>query len=134
VPVAADLVLYASAAMLDVDTGAQGGAIDLLRYVDFTQLAADDDIEVISTVAGDTQNCTIEARLASGVIVSETKVLTGTTAAIFSTLGVVERVLKVELASVAIGTVTVRRSVAGATVRAIPVGGRVYGAVPQDRE
>lgn len=127
--VAADLVQFASASMPDTDTGASGGAIDTLRRVDFTQLAADDDIEVISTSPSDTQNCTIEARKADGTIVSETLALTGTTARIFSGNAVVERILKVELASAAVGTITVRRSVAGATVRAIPVGERGFMAL-----
>ncbi len=124
-----DLIAYASANMPDADTGTNGGAIDTLRYVDFTQIAANDDIEVISSSASDTQNCTITARNAAGSIVTETKALTGTTAAIFATLGVVERVLTVELASVSIGTVTVRRSVAGATLRAIPPGKRGFMAL-----
>nr|MBA2706602.1 hypothetical protein [Gemmatimonadaceae bacterium] len=63
---------------------------------------------------------------ASGTIVSETAALTGVTAKIFATLGIIERVLTVELASVAIGTITVRRSVAGATVRVIPIGERGF--------
>ncbi len=121
-----DLVCYAAASMPDADTGTNGGAIDTLRYVDFTQIAANDDIEVISSSASDTQNCTITARDASGSVVTETKALTGLTAAIFSTLGVVERVLTVELASVSIGTVTVRRSVAGTTLRALPAGKRGF--------
>ena len=124
-----DLVQYASANMPDTDTGTNGGAIDTLRRVDFTQLAANDDIEVISSSASDTQNCTITGRNAAGQVVSETKALTGTSAAIFATLGVIERVLTVELASAAIGTITVRRSVAGATVRTIPVGERGFMAL-----
>jgi hypothetical protein len=125
-PAAADLVLYASANMPDADAGTNGGAIDLLRYLDFVQIAANDDIEVVSSSASDTQNCTIVARTPSGSIIQETKALTGTTAAIFSTLGVVERVLSMELASNSVGTVTVRRSVAGATLRAIPPGKRGF--------
>ncbi len=124
--VAADLVIFNSANMPETDAGVSGGAIDLLRRPDFTQIAANDDIEVISTSASDTQNCTIEGRDAAGSLVSETKALTGVTAAIFSTLGIVERVLDAELASVAIGTITVRRSVAGATLRTIPVGERGF--------
>jgi len=126
---AADIVEFTSANMPDADTGTNGGAIDLLRRVAFTQIAATDDIEVISTSASDTQNCTIEGRNAAGQIVSETKALTGTTAAIFSTLGVIERVLSVELATAAVGTVTVRRSVAGATVGTIPVAERGFKAL-----
>lgn len=124
-----DLILYASANAPDTDAALNGGAIDALRRVDFTQLAANDDIEVVSTSASDTQSCTITGRNAAGSVVSETKSLTGVTAAIFSTLGVIERVLTVELASVAIGTITVRRSVAGATVRTIPVGERGFMAL-----
>jgi hypothetical protein len=124
-----DLVCYAAANMPDADTGTNGGAVDTLRFVDFTQLAANDDLEVISTSASDTQNCTITARNAAGSVVTETRALTGTTAAVFSTLGVVERVLAVELASAAVGTVTVRRSPAGATLRTIPVGKRGFMAL-----
>lgn len=125
----ADLVLFASANMPDTDAGAAGGAIDLLRRVDFTQLAANDDIEAVSTNAGDTMNITVEGRDATGAVVSETVALTGTTAVILSTMGVIERVLSAELASAPAGTVTVRRSVAGATVRDIPVGERGFMAM-----
>jgi hypothetical protein len=121
--VASELIVYASANIPDVDTGTNGGAIDAKRRLVFTQIAANDDIEVISTSASDTQNCTITARGADGVITTQTAALTGTTAKIFNTLGaagVVERVLKVDLASDAVGTITVRRSVAGATIGTIP--------------
>ena len=128
-PTASDIVAYASANMPDTDTGTNGGAIDAKRRVDFTQLAANDDIEVVSTSASDTQNCTIVARSAAGSIVTETKALTGTTAAVFSTLGVVERVLSVDLASDAVGTVTVRRSPGGTPLRQIPVGERGFVAL-----
>lgn len=130
--VAADLQAYASANMPDTDSGTNGGAIDTLRRVDYTQIAANDDIEVVSTSASDTQNCTIDARDTDGTITSQTAALTGTTAKIFSTLGgdgIVERVLKVELASAAIGTITVRRSVAGATLRTIAIGERGFMAI-----
>lgn len=128
-PAAADLEAYAAVNMPDEDTSTVGGAIDTLRRVDFTPIAADDDVEVISTSASDTQNCTIEARKADGTVVSETLALTGVTAKIFAGNGVVNRVLKVELASVAIGTITVRRSVAGATLRTIPIGERGFLAI-----
>jgi hypothetical protein len=124
--VSTDLVPYCSANMPETDSGASGGAIDLLRRFGFTQIAANDDVEVISTSASDTQNCTIEGRNAGGSLVSETKALTGTTAAIFATLGVIERFLDAELASAAIGTITVRRSVAGATIGTIPIGERGF--------
>lgn len=123
---AADLIAFASANMPVDDVATSGGAIDLLRRVVFTDLAADDDIEVISTAAGDTQNCTIKARDSTGVEKTETKALTGTTAAIFSTLGVVKSVQSVELASAAIGTITVRRSVGGLTIATIAIGERGF--------
>src|SRR5262245_35233173 len=121
-----DLVLYTSANMPDTDSGTNGGAIDALRRPDFTQLAANDDIEAVSSNAGDTMNLTIEGRDAAGNVVSETKALTGTTAIIFSTISVIERVLKAELASAPAGSVTVRRSPSGATIRIIPAGERGF--------
>lgn len=128
--VAADLVAYHAATQSDTDVGAVGGAIDLLRRPDFTQIAANDDIEALSSSAADTtQTVTITGRTASGAIVSETKTLTGVTAIIFSTLGIVERVLTVELSATCAGTVTVRRSVAGATLRVIPIGERGFSAI-----
>lgn len=131
---ATDLVLYCSTNMPTTDSGNAGGAINPKMRADFTQLAANDDVEVISSSASDTQNCTIVARSATGAITTQTAALTGTSAKIFSTLGasgVVERILSVTLASDAIGTVTVRRSVAGATIRAIPIGERGFIAMFQ---
>lgn len=129
-PVAAtDLVIYHAANNPDDDATTVGGAIDALRRPDFTQVTAGDTVEIISTSASDTQNCTVEARKADGTIVSETVALTGTTAKIFSGNGAVDRILKVELASVAIGTITVRKSVAGATFRQIPIGERGFSMV-----
>lgn len=125
--VAADLVAYASLNMPDDDVSTSGGAIDENTRVDFTQLAADDDIEAVSDNAGDTtQNVTVEARAPDGSVVSETKQLNGTTAVIFSVMGVVERILSVSMDADAAGTVTIRRSVAGATIRDIPPGERGF--------
>lgn len=130
-PVAStDLVLYCSANHPDVDTGLNGGAIDNLRFLDFTQLAANDDIEVVSSAAGDTtQTVTVEARNAAGQIVSQTVTLNGTTAVVLSTMGVVERVLKAELSATCAGIVTVRRSPAAGDIRAIPIGKRGFMAM-----
>jgi hypothetical protein len=126
--VASDLVLYTSANMPDTDSGTNGGAIDPLRRPDFTQIAANDDIEAVSSNAADTMNLTIEGRDAAGNVVSETKALTGTTPIIFTVISVIERVLKAELASAPAGNITVRRSVGGATVRVIPAGERGFMA------
>lgn len=65
----------------------------------FTDIAANDDVEALSDNAADTMNLTITARKADGTLVSETKALTGTTAVIFSVIGVVERVERALLAS-----------------------------------
>lgn len=127
-PIAAsDLILYASVNTPEDDAVTSGGAIDALRRLDFTQIAANDDLEVLSDNAGDTtQTATVTCRNAAGAIVSEVETLTGTTAVIFGTIGVIERVLKLELSATAAGIVTLRRSVAGATVRDIPVGERGF--------
>lgn len=124
---ASDLVLYHAATQSDTDVGTVGGAIDTLRRPDFTQATAADTVEAVSSSAGDTtQTVTVECRKADGTVVSETKTLTGTTAIIFSVNGAIDRILKVELSATCAGTVTVRKSVAGATYRTIPVGERGF--------
>ena len=82
----------------------------------------------MSSNAGDTMNGTLTSRANSGAVVAETRALNGTTAVIFSTSGVVDRVLQYELASAPAGNVTLRRSVAGATVRVVPAGERGFSA------
>jgi hypothetical protein len=85
--VASDLVAYHAATQSDVDGSTVGGAIDALRRPDFTQIAANDTIQALSSSAGDTtQTVTVRGRNAAGSIVTETKTLTGTTAITFSTL------------------------------------------------
>jgi hypothetical protein len=71
-------------------------------------------------------NITVTARNAAGETVQQTVALNGTTAVILSTMGVVERIQRALLASDAAGTVTVRRSVAGATIGTIPPGERGF--------
>lgn len=116
-----DIVAYAAANKPTDDTSTNGGAIDALERVVFTDLAANDDIEVLSSNAGDTtQQITVTARNAAGATVQQTVTLNGTTAVILSTMGVVERVQRALLNANCTGTVTVRRSVAGATIGTIP--------------
>jgi len=125
--VAADLIAYASLNMPEDDSSTNGGAIDPDGRVVFTDLAANDDVEALSSAAGDTtQNVTVYGRKADGTYVSETKTLTGVTAVIFSTIGVLERVEKVIMDADAVGTVTIRRSIAGATIGTIPIGERSF--------
>lgn len=127
-PAASDVVIYHSVNNPDADTGTVGGAIDTLRRPDYTQLAADDDLEQLSSSAADTMNGTLTSRQNSGAVVAETRALSGTTAVIFTTSGVVDRVLQYELASAPAGNITLRRSVAGATVRVVPIGERGFSA------
>lgn len=123
---ASDLIAYSAASRPSDDTSTVGGAIDPDVRIEFTDLAANDDVEIISSNAGDTMNATLIGRAADGTLKTETKALTGTTAVIFSTAGVLERVESVILASDPAGTVTVRRSVAGATIATIPAGERGF--------
>lgn len=123
--VASDLVLYASAAVPADDTTDAGGAIDTLRRLDFTQIAATDKIEVKSSSAGDTtQTVTLRGRKADGTIVSEVLTLTGVTAV--ATTNNYERLLTAELSATCAGTVTVQRQTGPSTLRVIPIGERGF--------
>lgn len=122
-PVAADLVAFASNAHPETDSGASGGVIDLLRRIDFTQIVANDTVYAISDNGGDTQNLTVEGRGTDGALKSETKTMTGVTGIDLTTLATVERILDAELASPAIGIVTVGRgtdAAKGPDIRDIP--------------
>jgi len=130
--VSSDLVAYHAATQSSSDTGTVGGAIDTLRRPDFTQLAASDTVEVISSAAGDTtQTCTVVGRDSQGRLVSQTVTLNGTSAVAFNTLGTVERILSCELSATAAGTVTLRRSDHTTAVRAIPIGERGFSMILQ---
>jgi hypothetical protein len=107
-----------------------GGAIDTLRRPDFTQIAANDTIQALSSAAGDTAiTVTMTGRSAAGSIVTETKTLTGTTAITFNTLGTVERVLQAELSAAAAGTITIQRTTGAVLIRTIPIGERGFSAI-----
>jgi hypothetical protein len=107
-----------------------GGAIDTLRRPDFTQIAANDTIQALSSAAGDTAiTVTMTGRSAAGSIVTETKTLTGTTAITFNTLGTVERVLQAELSATAAGTITIQRTTGAVLIRTIPIGERGFSAI-----
>jgi hypothetical protein len=117
---ASDLKFYASTSMPENDTAVSGGAIDLNTAVTFTDIAATDTVEALSSAAGDTMNLTITGRNAAGAIVSETKALTGVTFITFSVLGAIERFLKALLASAPTGTITIRRATGDVTIATIP--------------
>lgn len=125
--VSGDLVLYAAANEPNDDSSTGGGAIDTLRRLDFTQIAATDKIEVVSANSGDTtQTCALTGRKADGTIVTETLSLNGTSAV--ATTNNYERLLKAELSATCAGIVTVRRQTGPATLRTIPVGERGFMA------
>lgn len=105
---ASDLVVYGSANMPQDDTSTSGGAIDTTTKIIFTDIAATDQVTVISSAAGDTtQTVTVYGRNAGGTIVSEGLSLNGTN----RVTGAVafERILKVVVNAAHTGTITVAR-------------------------
>lgn len=120
---AADLQLFSPLNTPEDDVATGGGAIDPDGRPTLTQLAATDDLEVLSSQAADTtQGVTVEGRDAAGAIISDTKTLSGTTPVAFT--GTFERVHSVLMDADATGVVTVRRDTAGPDVYAIPIGER----------
>lgn len=105
---AADLKAYQAANHAEDDAGTQGGAIATAGIVEFTDIVATDNIEILSDGA-DTRNLTLTGRLASGAIASEVLALNGTTPV--TSVNQYERLLKAVLASAdGARTVTVRRA------------------------
>lgn len=115
-----DLVAYAAASMPQDETSTAGGVIDPTTRIIFTDLAAPDTIEVLSSNGADAMNITVVARKTSGVTVTQTVAINGSTPVAFSTLGTIERVLSATIASNALGTVTVRRVTGSIVIGAIP--------------
>ena len=122
---AADLKFYAAANMPEDDTSLVGGAIDALRQVVFTQLVANDDIEVVSSSGSDTtQVVEVFGRDAGGAYVSATATLNGTAPVVLNPATTFERVLRIEMSATAVGPVTVRRQGAAGDIYDIPIGER----------
>ena len=93
-----NLVFYASASMPQDDSTTSGGAIDVDTRIIFTDISADDTVEIVSSSASDTtQVVTVTGRRADGVIVSEAETLTGTSEV--TTTQSFERILKVSMDS-----------------------------------
>jgi len=111
-----DIKVYGSAVMPDLDaTASVGGAIDLTKKVEFTDISPTGTVEMISALAADTtQTVTIYGRNAAGEEINEAKVLNGVSTVAFTTE--FERISKTVIASAATGTVTVRKSGAGDTL------------------
>src|ERR1043166_6881482 len=126
--VSSDLVAFASANMPSDDASTVGGAIDLLRRIDFTQMASNDTVRVVSSSSGDTtQTVTITGRKADGSLASEVLNLNGTT--VVTSSNTYERLLKAEMSATAAGTVTVARTTGPTTIRTIPIGERGFMAI-----
>lgn len=123
---ASDLKFYAAANMPEDDTSTVGGAIDALRQVVFTPLAANDQLRVVSDNAGDTtQTVTVYGRNAAGEYVSASGALSGTTPVTLTPATTFERVLRVEIDATAAGNVTVERNTTPfADIYVIPAGER----------
>lgn len=108
-----ELIPYGSANRPSDDATLTGGAIDTTDRPDFTQFTANATPAIISDGA-DTRNVTIQGRLATGVVASETKALTGAVEVVFATT--FERLLTITIASPdASRTVSVRQGSGGTT-------------------
>jgi hypothetical protein len=118
---ASDIIVYGSANMPEANGTTSGGAIDATTKIVFTDIAATDSVEFVSSSAADTMNITVTGRSAAGAIVAETKALTGTTPT-SATTQTFERILKVVLASTAAGTITVRRATGDTTIATMEPG------------
>lgn len=115
---ASDLQVYGAATMPEDDTTATiGGAVDLTTKIVFTDLAANDTIDIISDDAGDTdQIYRIYGFSAAGARITEDLTLNGLTIVTGSTT--FERVNKVvkQSGSALAGTVTVTEHSGGTTM------------------
>lgn len=91
-----ELKVYGSASMPDDDTPTGiGGAISTSKKVEFQDIGATGNIQVVSSAAGDTtQTITVTGRNASGVLISEGKQLNGTTPVAMTANTSWERLLK----------------------------------------
>ncbi|MDE2468371.1 MAG: hypothetical protein KGL35_06420 [Bradyrhizobium sp.] len=76
-----DLVFYGSADMPDVDGSLTGGAVSFSTIVNFNDITPTGTMNYVSTSASDTAaTITLTGRDATGVVQTEVKTLTGTTA------------------------------------------------------
>lgn len=120
-----DLNCFASLNRPEDDTTVSGGAVDRDNETTFTELAANDTLELVSNNAGDTtQNVTVTGRDNTGAVISDTKQVDGTN--IVNFVGTFERILKVLMDADAVGNVEVRRTGDVATVGTIPAGQRGF--------
>jgi hypothetical protein len=120
--VAADIIAYGSASMPDDDvpTGI-GGAEDQTIRVVFTDISANDTVEILSSSGSDTtQTVEVFGRNTAGEIVSEIETLAGT-APQTTTLSF-ERILKIVMSAPAVGTVTIRKQSDDVEIAVLAIG------------
>jgi hypothetical protein len=124
---AAELIVFGSANRPVDDTSTSGGAIDATSRPTFAQIAATDNIEVLSSAAGDTtQTVTLTGRNAAGEYVSDVLSLNGV--AVITSTVVFERLLKARLSATCAGNITVRRATGDTLLGTIIIGEREFYA------
>jgi hypothetical protein len=124
---AAELIVFGPASRPIDDVSTSGGAIDLDVRPSFTQIAATDNIEVLSSNVGDTtQTLTVQYRNAAGAFLTENINLNGTTPV--TSVASMERVLGARLGADAAGIVTVRRATGDTLIGTIPIAEREFYA------
>jgi len=122
-----DLIVLGPASRPESDAVASGGAIDPDYRPTFVDIVAVDNIEVLSSSAGDTtQVLTVKGRNAAGAFISENINLNGTTQVVSTNL--FERILSVSLGTDCAGIVTVRRATGDTLIGTIPIGERGFYA------
>ena len=122
---AAELIYYGAANVPQDDASTAGGAIDLTTIVVPTSASlfnatGGSFVDYVSSNVGDTMNVTVTGRDAQGRIISETKALNGTT--LVNGAVAFTSILKIVIASVAAGTVTITKHTGGATITTIAAG------------
>lgn len=128
--VAADLVAHNCVSRPEDDSSTAGGARDVDVKPGFTQLAATDDLEVLSSSGADTtQTITVDGRTGDGAFATATGALNGSSPIVLSPATQFERVLSLLLDADAVGIVTLRRESAAGDVYAIPIGDRGSSAM-----
>lgn len=114
-----ELIAYGAASRPEDDASTSGGAIDALNRPEFTQWASGNKVSLTSD-GTDTRSVDIKGRLATGVLTSETVVLTNASE-VLST-NTYERVLYVRAQTTSgTRTVTIKEGAGGTTRGTIPI-------------
>lgn len=123
--VPSDLVPYNAVNRPEDDVSTGGGARDVDVQPGFTQLAATDDLEVLSDSGADTsQTITVDGRDATGAFVTATGALNGLTPVVLTPATQFERVLSLLLDGDGAGIITLRRESDAGDVYDIPIAER----------